>query len=79
MKLDFHDCKVRVLNVDSQASFANILITVIGEISNKSEPSRKFVQTFVLAEQPNGYYVLNDIFRYLVDEEEFDIDRDWLY
>lgn len=69
-QLDFQECKVRVLNVDSQASFANILISVIGEISNKSEPSRKFVQTFVLAEQPNGYYVLNDIFRYLVDEEE---------
>ncbi|EAW14689.1 NTF2 and RRM domain protein [Aspergillus clavatus NRRL 1] len=69
-QLDFQDCKVRVLNVDSQASFDNILISVIGEISNKSEPSRKFIQTFVLAEQPNGYYVLNDIFRYLVDEEE---------
>lgn len=56
--------------MDSQASFDNILISVIGEISNKSEPSRKFVQTFVLAEQPNGYYVLNDIFRYLTEEEE---------
>ncbi|KAI9041697.1 NTF2 and RRM domain protein [Aspergillus affinis] len=69
-QLDFQECKVRVLNVDSQASFDNILIAVIGEISNKSEPSRKFVQTFVLAEQPNGYYVLNDVFRYLVDEED---------
>ncbi|KAH8700748.1 hypothetical protein BGW36DRAFT_135153 [Talaromyces proteolyticus] len=68
--LDFHDCKVRVLNVDSQASFENILVAVIGEISNRSEPSRKFTQTFVLAEQPNGYYVLNDIFRYLADDEE---------
>lgn len=61
---------MRVLNVDSQASFDNILVSVIGEISNKSEPSRKFIQTFVLAEQPNGYYVLNDIFRYLADEQE---------
>ncbi|PYH79639.1 NTF2-domain-containing protein [Aspergillus uvarum CBS 121591] len=69
-QLDFQDCKVRVLNVDSQASFDNILVSVIGEISNKLEPSRKFVQSFVLAEQPNGYYVLNDIFRYLVDVEE---------
>ncbi|KAJ5809319.1 uncharacterized protein N7503_001537 [Penicillium pulvis] len=69
-QLDFQDCKVRVLNVDSQASFDNILVAVIGEISNKSEPSRKFAQTFVLAEQPSGYYVLNDIFRYLVEEEE---------
>lgn len=59
-----------MLNVDSQASFDNILVAVVGEISNKSEPSRKFVQTFVLAEQPNGYYVLNDIFRYLTEDEE---------
>lgn len=74
--LDFHDCKVRVLNVDTQGSMDNILVAVIGEISNRSEPSRKFSQTFVLAQQPNGYYVLNDIFRYLADEvEEFVVDE----
>jgi len=28
----------------------------------------KFVQTFFLAEQPNGYFVLNDIFRFLKEE-----------
>ena len=28
------------------------------------------MQTFVLAEQPNGYFVLNDIFRYLNDDED---------
>ncbi|TKX27391.1 nuclear transport factor 2 domain-containing protein [Elsinoe australis] len=68
--LEFQDCKVRVTNVDSQASDSNIVIQVIGEISNKSQPHRKFVQTFILAAQTNGYFVLNDIFRYLVDEEE---------
>ncbi|EHY59381.1 hypothetical protein HRR83_001345 [Exophiala dermatitidis] len=66
--LDFQDCKVRVLNVDSQSSYSNIVVQVIGEMSNKSEPHHKFVQTFVLAEQPNGYFVLNDIFRYLSDD-----------
>lgn len=70
--LDFQDCKVRVTNVDSQASDSNIIIQVIGEISNKSQPHKKFVQTFVLAGQTNGYFVLNDIFRYLIDEEEED-------
>ncbi|CAK7205923.1 hypothetical protein SEUCBS139899_008703 [Sporothrix eucalyptigena] len=69
-KLDFQDCKVRVSNVDSQASLDNILIQVIGEISNKSEDSRKFVQTFVLAEQQSGYFVLNDIFRYIKEEDD---------
>ncbi|KAI9849663.1 MAG: hypothetical protein M1837_002788 [Sclerophora amabilis] len=69
-ELEFQDCKVRVSNVDSQSSFDNIVIQVIGEMSNKSAPHRKFVQTFVLAEQPNGYFVLNDIFRYINDDEE---------
>ncbi|KAL8954599.1 MAG: hypothetical protein Q9193_007180, partial [Seirophora villosa] len=41
-------------------------------MSNKAAPHRKFVQTFVLAEQPNGYFVLNDIFRYIEDEEDFE-------
>ena len=56
--------------MDSQESFKNIVVQVIGEMSNKAAPHRKFVQTFVLAEQPNGYFVLNDIFRYIVEEEE---------
>ena len=68
--LDFHDCKVRVTNVDSQSSDSNIVIQVIGEISNRSQPHKKFTQTFVLATQPTGYFVLNDIFRYLIDEED---------
>lgn len=57
-------------NVDAQSSGTNIVIQVIGEISNRAAPHRKFVQTFVLAPQDNGFYVLNDIFRYIVDEEE---------
>ncbi len=67
-ELDFKDTKVRVTNVDSQGSDANIVIQVIGEISNQGQPHKRFVQTFVLAEQTNGYFVLNDIFRYLAEE-----------
>lgn len=37
-------------------------------MSNNGEPWKKFVQTFFLAEQPNGYFVLNDIFRFLKEE-----------
>ncbi|KAI9817840.1 MAG: hypothetical protein M1827_000959 [Pycnora praestabilis] len=69
-ELDIQDCKVRVSNVDSQASFQNIVVQVIGEMSNKAAPHHKFVQTFILAEQPNGYFVLNDIFRYINEEED---------
>ncbi|RYC54503.1 hypothetical protein CHU98_g11707 [Xylaria longipes] len=68
--LDFQNCKVRVSNVDSQASFENIVIQVIGETSNKAGDPKKFVQTFVLAQQPSGYFVLNDILRFIDDEGE---------
>ncbi|KND95069.1 putative G3BP-like protein [Tolypocladium ophioglossoides CBS 100239] len=72
-QLDFQDCKVRVSNVDSQASFDNIVIQVIGETSNKAAEPKKFVQTFVLAQQPSGYFVLNDIFRYIDEEGDDEI------
>nr|OQO21048.1 hypothetical protein B0A51_11419 [Rachicladosporium sp. CCFEE 5018]OQO24253.1 hypothetical protein B0A51_08698 [Rachicladosporium sp. CCFEE 5018] len=72
-ELDFKNCKVRITNVDSQASDVNIVIQVIGEISNKSQPHRKFSQTFILATQTNGYFVLNDIFRYLIEEEDEEV------
>ena len=55
--------------MDTQESSKSIVVQVIGEMSNKSGPTQKFVQTFILAEQPNGYFVLNDIFRFVKDEE----------
>jgi hypothetical protein len=68
--IGFEDCKVFIHSVDAQSSAnGGIIIQVIGEMSNRSEPWRKFVQTFFLAEQPNGYFVLNDIFRFLKDPE----------
>lgn len=68
---------MRVLNVDCQSSFENIVVQVIGELSNKGQPHERFVQTFVLATQPNGYFVLNDIFRYFdVDEQDPEIVDD---
>ncbi|KAG9032675.1 hypothetical protein FRB95_001103 [Tulasnella sp. JGI-2019a] len=74
--LDYHDCKVFIHSVDAQSSTNNgIIIQVIGEMSNRSEPWKKFVQTFFLAEQPNGYFVLNDIFRFLKEDTAGDEDE----
>lgn len=52
------------------------MIQVIGETSNKSAELKKFVQTFVLAQQPTGYFVLNDIFRYINEEGEEEAEGD---
>ncbi|KAK2461279.1 hypothetical protein APHAL10511_006806 [Amanita phalloides] len=73
--IGFQDCKVFIHSVDAQSSAnGGIIIQVIGEMSNHAESWRKFVQTFFLAEQPNGYFVLNDIFRFL-KEETVEIDE----
>ncbi|KAJ3297547.1 hypothetical protein HDU79_003054 [Rhizoclosmatium sp. JEL0117] len=73
-ELDFHDCKVLVSNVDSQSSHNGcIAIMVLGEMSNKGGASHKFCQCFVLAEQPSGYFVFNDMFRFLKE----DIDNEY--
>ncbi|KAI8074884.1 hypothetical protein BC940DRAFT_342631 [Gongronella butleri] len=72
-QLNFEDCKVLVTQVDSQLSAnGGILIQVLGEMCVMDGPSQKFSQSFFLAPQPNGYYVLNDIFRFLKDEVDID-------
>jgi hypothetical protein len=79
-RLGFKDCKVLVSQVDSQQSQDGGIIIqvrdsfflrqsqVLGEMSNMGQASRKFCQTFFLAVQTSGYYVLNDIFRYLKED-----------
>ncbi|KAL5990336.1 hypothetical protein ACLOJK_011234 [Asimina triloba] len=47
-----------------------VLVMVYGSVQTKDSNSRrKFVQTFFLAPQEKGYYVLNDIFHFLEDEQ----------
>ncbi|KAG0045868.1 hypothetical protein BGZ83_008914 [Gryganskiella cystojenkinii] len=75
VELNFEDCKVLVSNVDSQSSLqGGIVIQVLGEMSNNGGVAQKFVQTFFLAVQPKGYYVLNDVFRYLRDENDVETE-----
>lgn len=77
LSIGFQDCKVFIHSVDSQSSASSgIIVQVIGEMSNSGEAWRKFAQTFFLAEQPNGYFVLNDIFRYLKEESSGDDDAE---
>jgi len=67
--LDFRNARVTLSVVDCQASSnGGVIVMVVGHLSNKEEPFRKFVQTFFLAEKQKGsFYVLNDIFRFLDD------------
>jgi hypothetical protein len=71
--LDLEGCKAVIISVDSQyTSGSGVLVQVTGTIAHRSAPAhpRPFVQSFVLAPQAKGYYVLNDIVRYTASAHE---------
>ncbi|KAJ8570022.1 hypothetical protein K7X08_006599 [Anisodus acutangulus] len=68
----FKDNKVEVTTIDSQLSAdGGILVVVIAFLIGQDDSRKSFSQTFFLAPQEKGYYVLNDIFRFIGAEENF--------
>ncbi|XP_047952104.1 nuclear transport factor 2-like [Salvia hispanica] len=63
--LDYINYKTEIKSADSQDSFEGVMVLVTGCLTGKDNMRRKFVQTFFLAPQDTGYYVLNDVFRYV--------------
>lgn len=59
---------MEILSVDSQESYNDGVMVVVTGILIGSNLKRKFMQAFFLAPQDNGYFVLNDVFRYLDDK-----------
>ncbi|CAG8684279.1 3943_t:CDS:2 [Cetraspora pellucida] len=68
--MQLKDANVNITNIDSLDFDTKVVVQVTGRFSNKDEAYRKFVQTIVLDTQPGGYYVSDDIFRYLKDEAD---------
>ncbi|MCO5611378.1 hypothetical protein L7F22_065631 [Adiantum nelumboides] len=69
MSLDYIDFRAEIKTVDSLESLnGSVLVMVTGSLSSHGRPKRNFVQTFFLAPQEVGYFVLNDMFRYLDSE-----------
>lgn len=70
--MNFGGTKFEIKSIDSQDSLnLGVLVMVTGTLWTKTS-KRDFVQTFFLAPQEKGYYVLNDISRYLEEEPLFD-------
>ncbi|CAA6664093.1 unnamed protein product [Spirodela intermedia] len=62
---DSSEYQSEILTVDAQESYnSGVLILVTGHLTGKDNVKRSFTQTFFLAPQEKGYFVLNDIFRY---------------
>ncbi|KAK1578324.1 hypothetical protein Q3G72_029359 [Acer saccharum] len=57
-----------ITTVDAQESYnGGVLVLVAGYLTGKDNVRRKFTQSFFLAPQETGYFVLNDVFRYVDD------------
>ena len=58
------------MTADAQKSYKEgVTVLVTGCLTGKDNLKRKFAQSFFLAPQDNGYFVLNDVFRYVEDGE----------
>jgi len=70
---DYSALNVEIKAVDSQASYYNgvIVVCVSGSITfkNNSGTRTSFTQFFLLAPQERGYFVLNDVVTYKLDEK----------
>ncbi|KAH6823103.1 hypothetical protein C2S53_011276 [Perilla frutescens var. hirtella] len=65
MSSDYKDCTVEVKTTDAQKSQdGGIMVAVTGCLTGKDNVKKNFSQTFFLAKQENGYFVLNDILRF---------------
>lgn len=71
--IGFTDCKVTVSSLDCIKSIGNsLLIMVLGDLKF-ADTYRRFSQTFLMAVQPEGFFILNDICRYFhYDASEID-------
>ncbi|KAL9239142.1 hypothetical protein vseg_013491 [Gypsophila vaccaria] len=70
--------KADIKFVDAQESYdGGVIVLVTGSMINDDDSQRGFTQAFFLAPQEKGYYVLNDIFRYVEDDptESSDIEE----
>ncbi|KZV45620.1 ras GTPase-activating protein-binding protein 2-like [Dorcoceras hygrometricum] len=73
--LDYNNYKAEIKTADAQDSYKDgVIVLVTGCLTGKDNLRRKFSQSFFLAPQDNGYYVKNDVFRY-VEESEPDISE----
>ncbi|CAI9755665.1 unnamed protein product [Fraxinus pennsylvanica] len=64
--LDYKNYKAEIKTADAQDSYkGGVIVLVTGCLTGKDNLRKKFTQTFFLAPQVKGYYVLNDVFRYV--------------
>ena len=71
LSLNYEDYTAEIKTADAQESFEKgVIVLVTGCLNGKDNVRKKFTQTFFLAPQDKGgYFVLNDVFRYVEEKE----------
>ncbi|PSS30512.1 G3BP-like protein [Actinidia chinensis var. chinensis] len=71
--LDYKNYKAEIKTADAQESYKDgVIVLVTGRLTGPDNVGRKFTQTFFLAPQNNGYFILNDVFRYVEDSDQLE-------
>ncbi|KAF1872910.1 hypothetical protein Lal_00016015 [Lupinus albus] len=72
---DYTSFRVEILSADAQPSYKDgVIVLVTGCLTGTDNLKRKFTQSFFLAPQDKGYFVLNDVFRYVDEYNSVDIE-----
>lgn len=75
LAMDYSELKAEIKTVDAQESLEHgVIVMVTGYLTGKDLVKKDFTQSFFLAPQDKGFYVLNDLFRY-VDENVEPIEK----
>ncbi|CAN6702376.1 unnamed protein product [Malus baccata var. baccata] len=73
LSLNYNEYKAEIMTADAQKSFKEgVTVLVTGCLTGKDNLKRKFAQSFFLAPQDNGFFVLNDVFRFVEDGQLFE-------
>lgn len=66
LSLKYDNYKAEIISADAQTSYkGGVSVLVTGVLVGEDGTQRMFTQSFFLAPQDTGYYVLNDMFRYV--------------
>lgn len=64
--MGYNEFTAEIKTVDAQDSLnGGVIVLVTGYLTGKDLVKKDFTQSFFLAPQDKGYFVLNDIFRYV--------------
>ncbi|KAJ6815701.1 ras GTPase-activating protein-binding protein 2-like [Iris pallida] len=70
LSMDYAGFRAELKTVDAQESLnGGVILLVTGYLTGRDNVRRSFTQSFFLATQDKGYFVLNDIFRYMEDAD----------